>query len=72
MAAEDITASILLAYGAFLIWGGFKAIRVLTGLIQPDRPASFTALRLTSVWSVGAVSALMGVALVSRALNLYS
>jgi hypothetical protein len=72
MAAEDITASVLLAYGAFLLWGGFTAVRVLTGLVQPVRPAGFTALRLTSVWSVGAVCALLGVALVTRALDLYS
>jgi hypothetical protein len=72
MAAEDITASILLAYGAFLVWGGFTAIRVFTGLIQPVRPASFVALRLTSVWTVGAVSAVIGVALISNALGMFS
>jgi hypothetical protein len=72
MAAEDITASILLAYGAFLVWGGVKATRLLTGLIQPTRPAGFVALRLTSVWSVGAVAAIAGISLISRALSLYS
>jgi hypothetical protein len=72
MAAEDITASILLIYGAFLVWGGLTAIRVFTGLVQPVRPASFVALRLTSVWSVGLVSALLGFTLVTNALGMYS
>jgi len=72
MAAEDFTASILLAYGAFLVWGGFTAIRVFTGLIQPARPASFAALRLTSVWTVGAVTAFLGLALISNALGMFS
>jgi hypothetical protein len=72
MAAEDITASILLAYGAFLVWGGYTAIRVFTGLVQPARPAGFVALRLTSVWTVGIVSAFLGVALISESLRLFS
>jgi len=72
MTAEDITASVLLLYGAFLVWGGFTAIRVLTGLVQPARPAGFVALRLTSVWSVGLVSALLGFALVSNGVGMYS
>jgi hypothetical protein len=72
MAAEDITASILLAYGAFLVWGGLTAIRVLTGLVQPERPVGFVALRLTSVWSVGGVAALGGITLISNALGMYS
>jgi hypothetical protein len=72
MTAEDLAASILLAYGAFLLWGGFTAIRVFTGLVQPPRPAPFVALRLTSVWSVGLASALLGVALVTSALGMYS
>jgi hypothetical protein len=72
MAAEDITASILLAYGAFLVWGGLTAIRVCTGLVQPARPAGFVALRLTSVWSVGGVAALGGITLISNALGMYS
>lgn len=72
MDAEDITASILLVYGAFLVWGGFTAIRVFTGLVQPSRPASFVALRLTSVWTVGAVSAFLGIVLISNALGMFS
>ena len=72
MALEDIAASVLLAYGAFLVWGGFTAIRVFTGLVQPVRPAGFVALRLTSVWSVGGVAALGGITLISNAVGMYS
>lgn len=72
MAAGDIAACILLAYGAFLVWGGFTAIRVFTGLVQPARPPGFVALRLTSVWSVGGVAALGGITLISNALGMFS
>jgi hypothetical protein len=72
MESHDITASILLIYGAFLVWGGITAIKVFTGLVQPIRPAHFVALHLTSIWTVGAVSMLIGIAILYRGLSLYA
>ena len=71
MAAEDITATVLLTYGAFLVWGGVTAIRVFSGLVQPSRPAHFVALHLTSVWTVGIVSAVVGFSVLYQGLGLY-
>lgn len=71
MGAEDITATVLLTYGAFLIWGGVTAIRVFSGLAQPVRPAHFVALHMTSVWMVGIVSAVIGLTVLYRGVGLY-
>jgi hypothetical protein len=71
MSADDITATVLLTYGAFLIWGGVTAIRVFSGLVQPSRPAHFVALHLTSVWTVGIISALIGASVLYSGLALY-
>ena len=72
MESQDVTASVLLLYGVFLVWGGGTAIRVFTGLVQPVRPAHFVALHLASIWTVGVVSMLIGVAILYRGLGLYN
>jgi len=72
MEPQDITASILILYGAFLVWGGGTAIRVFTGLVQPVRPQHFVALHLTSIWVVGAVSVLIGATILYHGLGAYS
>jgi len=57
-----------LLYGAALLWGSVTAIRVLSGLVMPQRPAHFVYLRQASIWSVGVVTALAALALMGQAL----
>ncbi len=69
MAAADIIYLLVLAYGAFLLWSGFTAVRVLTNLVRPSRPAPFVCLHLTSIWMVGLAAMFSGLALLYESIH---
>ncbi len=58
-----------LGYGAFLIWGGVTAIRVLGGLVIAPRPPAFVRLRLAAIWSVGLSAVASGLAMAAYGLS---
>jgi hypothetical protein len=55
-----------LGYGAFLIWGGVTAIRVLGGLVIAPRPAAFVWLRRSAIWTAGAAAIASGLTLAAH------
>lgn len=70
--SEAIAASVTFLYGSALIWGAFQITRLLVGLVRPARPPVFNYLRATAVWSVGASTTLVGLAMVVQAMMLIS
>ena len=59
---------IYLGYGAFLVWGGVTAIRVLGGLVIAPRPAGFVWLRRSAIWTVGVAAIASGLTLAAHGL----
>ena len=55
--------------GAFLIWGGVMAIRVLGGLVIAPRPAGFVWLRRSAIWTVGVAAIASGLTLAAHGLS---
>lgn len=59
-----------LFYGTVLLWAAVNITGHLTRVVRVPRPAPFVCLHMTTVWTVGSVSVLTGLALIAQALTL--
>ena len=59
-----------LLYGTVLLWAAVNITSHLTRVVRVPRPAPFVFFHMTTVWTVGSVSVLMGLTMILQGLTL--
>ncbi len=65
-------AILVLFCGTAFVWVAVNLTVYLTRLVRPPRPAHFVCLHMTTVWTVGSVSVIVGLSLIGQGLTILS